>query len=98
MIRRKYVKHTRAGSEAEARAVADRMTLDGVAELVEQPLLIVFGDRDGVSSVEGQRRLQREARRAALWLVEGGNHGVTNFPYLHAGPAADWMADRLREA
>ncbi|HZV51984.1 MAG TPA: alpha/beta hydrolase [Candidatus Dormibacteraeota bacterium] len=94
---RKFVKHTRTGSEEAARAFAARMTLEGVAERIRNPLLLVFGDRDTIATVEGQRRLARESG-AELWLIEGGNHGVTNLSYLHLGPAADWMADRLRAA
>jgi pimeloyl-ACP methyl ester carboxylesterase len=92
----KFLKHSRTADVQAARALAARMTLEGVAEQVRQPLLLVFGDRDGLASVEGQERLRREAPACELWLIPGGNHGVTNFPYLHIGPAADWLATRLR--
>jgi 2,6-dihydroxypseudooxynicotine hydrolase len=94
----KFLKHSRTADLEAARALATRMTLEGVAGRVRQPLLLVFGDQDGLASIEGQQRLRREAPDCELWLFPRGNHGVTNFPYLHIGPAADWLAAKLRRS
>ena len=32
---------------------------------------------------------------ARLWMVDGGNHGVTNYPYAHLSPGADWLRENL---
>lgn len=96
LSRAKFVQHSRAAGEEAARAIARAMTLEGVAGRIRSPLLLVFGDADRLASVDGQQRLQAEAPAAELWLIPGGNHGVTNFPYLHVGPAADWLRARLR--
>lgn len=86
-------------TDAAARDHAKTLDLSGVARRIRCPLLVVFGTRDGRFAIADAQRLVTEAAGPTeLWLIEDGNHGVTNRTYQHASQTADWMADRLREA
>jgi len=92
---RKVAYHFHARDEQEARQKALGLDLEGVAEKIEQPLLVVSGEDDRLMEASGSRRLAAEARRSELWMIPGGNHGVTNQPYLHVAQAADWIREKL---
>jgi dienelactone hydrolase len=79
----------------EAKAFASRINLDGVAQKVSQPVLVVYGAADALVSAEHGTALTDALPNGELWMIEGGNHGVTNFPYTHLGPGAEWLRERL---
>lgn len=86
--------HSNNADEAKERARA--LTLEGVAEKVKCPLLVVFGKRDRLFGWEGAVRLSEEASGPSeLLLLEEGNHGCANGIYRHRPYAADWMAAQL---
>ncbi|MGF6931921.1 pimeloyl-ACP methyl ester carboxylesterase [Paraburkholderia sp. UCT70] len=68
------------------------MTLEGVADHVAVPALVIFGTADALLDA-GQhgRRTASEMPKGELWMFEGGNHGVSNFAAEHLGPGADWL-------
>jgi 2,6-dihydroxypseudooxynicotine hydrolase len=87
---------SKAGGEKEAKLKADDYTLAGLACRITVPLLIVAGMQDTIVGWHGARRLAEEAADAAeLLLLEDGNHGCANVPYLHRPYSADWMARQL---
>jgi len=82
-------------SRDEAYAVAERMTLAGVASQITQPLLVVFGKLDRLVPWQHAAQLAAEAPNAELWMFEQGNHVCMNMTYRWRPQAADWLAMRL---
>jgi len=82
-------------SRDEAYAVAERMTLAGVASQITQPLLVVFGKLDRLVPWQHADRLAAEAPNAELWLFDQGNHVCMNMTYRWRPQAADWLAMQL---
>jgi pimeloyl-ACP methyl ester carboxylesterase len=90
-----FIQYSLAQTEAEAREIAHRITLEGVLSNLVQPLLVIFGKQDRLVPFEQAERVVREAPRAQLVMIEEGNHVCNNFPYLYQPLASDWMADQL---
>jgi 2,6-dihydroxypseudooxynicotine hydrolase len=86
-----------AATREEAYAVAERMTLAGVAERITQPMIVVFGKRDRLVPWQHAARLADEAPNAELWMFDEGNHVCMNLTYRWRPQAADWLAARLAE-
>jgi 2,6-dihydroxypseudooxynicotine hydrolase len=87
-----------AATREEAYAVAERMTLAGVAGRIAQPMIVVFGKRDRLVPWQHAARLADEAPNAELWMFDEGNHVCMNLTYRWRPQAADWLAARLAEA
>ena len=88
--------HTGASSMAQARERAQALDLDGVAQRVTQPCLVITGERDRVI---GWRETQRiaEAVPGADWILfPDGTHVCNNIPYKYRPLVGDWMAEHLR--
>jgi dienelactone hydrolase len=85
-----------SASDEEAREKAAALTLEGVAEQIETPLVVVHGMLDPLIPVEHARRIASEAADATLIEVEDGTHGVSNLGYRFAPWTNDWLAQRLR--
>lgn len=86
---------TGAADDEEARARASELSLAGVAELVEAPLLVVTGKRDRLIDWRQTKRIADEAPNATWVLYEEGNHVCNNIPYLYRPLAADWLREAL---
>jgi dienelactone hydrolase len=84
-----------AANEAEAKEKASKLDLSGVAERIEQPLLIITGDKDRLVPWQETKRIADEAKNATWRLYEGGNHVVNNMPYQHKTFVADWLREQL---
>jgi len=70
--------------------------LQGVAEKVQCPLLVIQGVRDRLVPAEQGKRIAADAgSRATLWLFEDGNHVCNNIPYKHRPQQVDWMREQL---
>jgi 2,6-dihydroxypseudooxynicotine hydrolase len=83
-------------TDAEAQRIANRLTLDGVAQRIKCPLLVVFGAGDKLISVAEGERLARAASGPSEFVVfEEGNHVCFNISYKFRPLTADWMAERL---
>lgn len=95
LTREAFRRHSRSGNDDEARSAAARFDLAGVAERIEQPLLIVFGKLDRLIPWEQAERVVREAPSSTFVLYEHGNHVCNNIPYLYRPLAADWLRERL---
>jgi dienelactone hydrolase len=73
-----------------------QFNLQGVAEKVECPLLVIQGARDRlVPAAQGKRIAAEAGSRAELWFFEDGNHVCNNIPYKYRPQQADWMRQRL---
>ncbi|HET8718762.1 MAG TPA: alpha/beta fold hydrolase [Nocardioidaceae bacterium] len=87
---------SRAGSDAEARQIAHTLSLDGVAEKITAPLLVVFGRLDRLIPWQHAERLRETAGGPVeLLMLEDGNHGCANVAPWHRPYTADWLAARL---
>ena len=93
-----FAHHSGASDPAEARAVADSLTLTGVLPKVTQPFLVIFGRQDRLIPFEHAERVAAEAPNAELVMYPEGNHVCNNIPYKYRPLAADWTAERLAEA
>jgi 2,6-dihydroxypseudooxynicotine hydrolase len=81
--------------EAAERRAWD-MTLDGFAEKITQPLMVIMGKRDQLFPWQDGERLVREARGETRFvLLAEGNHGCANVVNHHRPLGADWMAAHL---
>jgi dienelactone hydrolase len=88
--------HTGAGSEADARRRAHALNLDGVAERVRQPCLVVTGTLDRVIGWEQTKRIADAAPNSEWVLYEDGTHVCNNIPFKYRPLVADWIGARLR--
>jgi 2,6-dihydroxypseudooxynicotine hydrolase len=89
---------SRAKSLEEAYEIARNLTLEGVAERITCPLLVVFGAGDKLIPVsEGQRLARAASGPTVLAVFEEGNHVCFNISYKFRPLTADWTAERLAE-
>jgi 2,6-dihydroxypseudooxynicotine hydrolase len=96
LTRAAFIARCHARSADEAAKVAERMTLDGVAERIRCPIYVVGGRLDRVVPPEHAERLARSvAGPSVLNMVENGTHVVNNRAYAYRPQSADWMAAQL---
>jgi pimeloyl-ACP methyl ester carboxylesterase len=95
LTRETVVHHTGATSEAQARTRAAELNLDGVAERVAAPCLVVTGKLDRVIGWEQTKRIADAVPGAEWVLYEDGTHVCNNIPYKYRPLVADWMGSRL---
>jgi dipeptidyl aminopeptidase/acylaminoacyl peptidase len=85
-----------ATSAAHAQELARKLTLEGKAQNIRCPLLIVFGAADRIVPPSEGERLARAAKGPTELLVyEDGNHVCFNISYKFRPLTADWMAEQL---
>ena len=88
-----------AGSQAEAREFSRKISLDGVAENIGCPLLIVHGRLDVIAPPEQAERIVEAAPEPKeLWMYETGNHVCENVTTSYRPLVADWLAGHLSAA
>ena len=95
LTRETFVAKSFSRDEEEARAKANELDLNGVAEQIEQPYLAITGKLDRLIPWQQTERAAREAPRGVFVLHEDGNHGCANVPYKTRPPAADWLREQL---
>jgi dienelactone hydrolase len=95
LTRDAFTHHSGAATEADARERAAALNLAGVAELIEQPCLVVTGRRDRVVPWEQTKRIADDAPRAQWVLYDEGTHVCNNLPFKYRPLVADWIRDRL---
>ena len=75
---------------------AAELSLDGVAQKIRQPLLIIHGKLDRLVPWEQARKIAAAVgSNAELALFEDGNHVCNNIPYKYRPLVADWMREKL---
>ncbi len=94
--RETFLHHSGTDSLEAAQAVASRLSLEGVAERIAQPFLVIFGKLDRLVPYQQAERVAAEAPNAQLVMYPDGNHVCNNLPYKYRPLAGDWMAERLR--
>ncbi len=96
LTRRTFQVRSRTDSDEEARKAAHTLSLEGVAETITAPLLIVFGRQDRLIPWQHAERLRDSAGgETELLMLEDGNHGCANVAPWHRPYTADWLAARL---
>jgi dienelactone hydrolase len=86
---------SRSSDEHAARAFAGTLSLEGAAARITRPLLVAHGRQDRIVGPAHAERLAAEAPGAELFMVDDGNHGLTNHAFTSRARMADWMADHL---
>jgi 2,6-dihydroxypseudooxynicotine hydrolase len=85
-----------SASEEEARELALKLSLVGVAPEITCPLYIVAGKLDRLISYKDAERLAAEVSGPVeLLVIEDGNHVANNRAYRYRLQTADWMAGQL---
>jgi 2,6-dihydroxypseudooxynicotine hydrolase len=88
--------HARAADERAALAMAGQLTLDGAAQRVRQPLLVIHGQLDRLVPWEqGQQIARAVGASAELVVYPQGNHVCNNLPNLYRPLTADWLKEKL---
>jgi dipeptidyl aminopeptidase/acylaminoacyl peptidase len=83
-------------TDADAREHAHTLSLEGLAERITCPLLVVFGRQDRLLPAAGAERLAAEAGGLTrLLMLEDGNHVCNNRIYRYRPQSADWLAAQL---
>jgi 2,6-dihydroxypseudooxynicotine hydrolase len=96
LTREAFRVRSRAADEDEARDNATALSLEGVAERITCPLLIIFGKQDRLIGYRAAERLAAEAGGpTTLWMIGDGNHGATNRAYRFRPQSADWLVETL---
>lgn len=85
----------RAGSEPAARAFTAQVDLDGVAQTIEQPLLVVDGELDTIPGYVNGEPLATHAPHGQYLLVPHGDHLVGNARWQWLPHAADFLTEHL---
>ncbi len=90
-----YMKNTWSSTLEETKEKVAKFSLEGVAEQIMQPLLVVFGKKDRLVPYEHAERLAKNAPNAELVMYENGNHVCNNMPYKYRPLVGDWIKAKL---
>lgn len=93
--RQAFRQYSHSADFEEARDKAMTICLKGVAELIEQPMLVITGKLDRLVPWEETRRIAEEAKNAEFVLYDEGNHVCNNLAYMYRPLSSDWMAEQL---
>lgn len=85
----------RAGSKEAAKAFTAHVDVDGMAQTIEQPLLVVDGELDIIPGCVNGRQLATHAPHGEYLLVPGGDHLVGNARWKWLPQAADFLTEHL---
>lgn len=97
LTRNTFRVRSKVGTEAEARARALTLTLEGRTGSIRCPVQVVMGRLDRLIPWQQARRLAEELGDLAdFLLLSDGNHGCANVAYKHRYKSADWMAEKLK--
>jgi 2,6-dihydroxypseudooxynicotine hydrolase len=95
LTRAGYVYYTHSRDEAEAFERSKQLSLHGVIDKVDCPVLVIHGAKDRLFPPEQAERIAREAKHATLLMYPDGNHVCNNITYKYRPAMADWMKERL---
>ena len=88
--------HSGAKSEAEAVAMANKISLEGVAQRIKQPVLVIHGKLDRLIPEDQAHKIVKAiGNNAELAMFENGNHVCNNIPYIYRPLTADWLKEKL---
>jgi dienelactone hydrolase len=96
LTRAAFQYHSGAKDEIEAIANANKLSLDGIAQKIKQPLLVIHGRLDRLIPWEQAVKLVNAVgSNAELAMFENGNHVCNNIPYVYRPLTADWLKEKL---
>jgi len=96
LTRAAFQYHTGAKNEEEAKANADKLSLDGAAQKIKQPLLIIHGKLDRlIPWQQAHKIVDAVGPNAELAMYDHGNHVCNNIPYIYRPLNADWLKEKL---
>jgi 2,6-dihydroxypseudooxynicotine hydrolase len=95
ITRETFVHHSGASSDEQGREIALTLDLDGAAQRVTQPMLVIFGKLDRLIPWQQAEQLVAAAPNAKMVMYEDGNHVCNNIPYKYRPLAADWIRETL---
>ncbi len=88
--------HSGATTDENAKARAYQLSLDGVAQKIRQPLLIIHGKLDRlIPWQQAHKIVDAVGKNAELAMFENGNHVCNNIPYIYRPLTADWLKEKL---
>ncbi len=97
LTRQAFLARSGAGSEEEAERLALACTLEGVADAIKCPILVVHGKLDRVIPVEEAYRIfEQVAGPKELLILDEGNHVCNNLPYRYRPYVSDWLSHALQ--
>jgi 2,6-dihydroxypseudooxynicotine hydrolase len=96
LTRKTFEVRSGACDEQDARRIAQNLTLEGTAEKIICPLLVVAGRKDRLFPWQDAERLRDSVSgEVELLMLEDGNHGCANVAPWHRPYTADWLTDAL---
>lgn len=96
LTRAAFQYHSGAKDAAEAKEKAARLSLEGVAQRIRQPLLVIHGKLDRLIPWEQAHKIvDAVGKNAELAMFENGNHVCNNIPYIYRPLTADWLKEKL---
>jgi len=96
LTRAAFQYHSGAKDEEQAKLNADKLSLDGVAQEIKQPLLIIHGKLDRlIPWQQAHKIVDAVGSNAELAMFENGNHVCNNIPYVYRPLNADWLKEKL---
>lgn len=88
--------HSGASDMEEARVRANQLSLDGAAQKIKQPLLVIHGKLDRLIPWQHAHKIaEAVGPNAELAMFESGNHVCNNIPYIYRPLTADWLKEKL---
>ncbi len=98
LSRRAFEYHSGARDESDARQRASRLTLDGAAQKIDRPLLVIQGRLDRIIPWEQAVKIKNAAGdRAEVVIYANGNHVCNNIPFEYRPLTADWLKEKLSD-
>ncbi|NND85526.1 MAG: prolyl oligopeptidase family serine peptidase [Acidimicrobiia bacterium] len=98
VTRNAFQHYSGARSPEEAKELAAGFSLEGHLDGLDRPLIVFHGSEDPlIPWTQGERIAGEAAGPAEFVLVQGGNHGINNYPYRWIPRAQDWLAHHLME-
>jgi 2,6-dihydroxypseudooxynicotine hydrolase len=96
-LREMFLARTGSSTWEEGLEAAKALSLNGLAEKIACPLLVVFGGGDKlIPPSEGERLCAEASGPSEFVYFEEGNHVCFNITYKFRPLTADWMAEHLR--
>ena len=101
MFKRRYMFMAGYNNEAEFDEFMKTLTLDGIAEQIKMPYLIIAGESDELCPLEfTDRQFKRMTGPRNLIVYQDSRHSVGTVPSTLLGPKpstllADWVAARF---
>ncbi len=87
---------THSKTVEEAREKIKAFDLEGVAQKITCPMLVIAAKEDRITRWQDSERLSHEVSGPVTFLLmEGANHMGMNRTYCHWTQSADWMAEQF---